>query len=71
VTGDKKRVSVVENSKLLKDADPEKRDENTAYYLAKLAELSAKFAEFIPDVAGASTEQPMSEDENPLGLVFE
>ncbi|MDD5727400.1 MAG: DNA polymerase domain-containing protein [Victivallales bacterium] len=48
ITGDKKKVSVVDNCRLLADA-PEKRDENTAYYLNKLAELYRKFEEFIPD----------------------
>ncbi len=43
VTGTKKTVSVTGNSKLLKDADPAMRDENTAYYLDKLAQLKAKF----------------------------
>jgi DNA polymerase elongation subunit (family B) len=68
VTGTKKKVSVVENSKLLADADPNNRDENTLYYLGKLTELSAKFAEFIPK---SEKEQQMSEEENPLGLVFD
>jgi DNA polymerase elongation subunit (family B) len=48
ITGDKKNVSVVDNSKLLSDA-PEQRDENTVYYLNKLVELRKKFEEFIPD----------------------
>ena len=48
ITGSKKKVSAVDNSKLLSDA-PEKRDENTAYYLNKLSELYKKFEEFIPD----------------------
>jgi DNA polymerase elongation subunit (family B) len=48
ITGNKKKVSVVDNSKLLADA-PEKRDENTLYYVNKLEELRKKFEEFIPD----------------------
>ncbi|MCK5844748.1 MAG: hypothetical protein KAG97_08585, partial [Victivallales bacterium] len=68
VTGDKKKVSVVENSKLLADADPNTRDENTTYYLGKLNELSAKFAKFIP---ASTSEKPMSDEENPLGLIFD
>ena len=59
VTGDKKRVSVVDNSRLLADAPPE-RDENTLYYVNKIELLFAKFAEFIPD----------SNHDNPLGLEF-
>lgn len=60
VTGEKKKVSVVENSILLKDA-PAERNENTTYYLGKLEDLFAKFAEFIP--------KDEAED-NPLGLEF-
>ena len=43
VTGDKKRLSVVDNAKLLATADGS-RDENVAYYLAKVDELYKKFA---------------------------
>lgn len=43
VTGEKAKVPVVGNSKLLSDADPAVRDENTAYYLAKLDELYKQF----------------------------
>lgn len=60
VTGEKKKVSVVENSTLLKEA-PEQRNENTTYYLGKLDDLFAKFAEFIPI---------NEEEDNPLGLEF-
>ena len=48
ITGDKKRVSVVDNSKLLADADASVRDENVPYYLDKLEELRRKFAPFFP-----------------------
>ncbi len=48
ITGDKKKVSVVDNSKLLADAPTGVRDENTAYYLNKLDELYKNFEEFIP-----------------------
>lgn len=44
VTGNKKNVSVVGNSKLLHSAKPDERDENIPYYLAKLDELHAKFS---------------------------
>ena len=47
LTGEKKKVSVVDNAKLLSDAPAEGRDENTAFYLNKLEELYANFAEFI------------------------
>ena len=42
VTGTKKTVSVTGNSKLLSDADPNLRDENVPYYLAKLQSLMSK-----------------------------
>jgi DNA polymerase elongation subunit (family B) len=48
ITGNKKKVPVVDNSRLFADA-PEQRDENTLYYLDKLNELRKKFQEFIPD----------------------
>ena len=60
VTGIKKKVSVVDNSILLKDA-PEQRNENISYYLGKLDDMIAKFAEFIPE---------NEDDDNPLGLEF-
>jgi hypothetical protein len=47
VTGNKQKVSAVDNSRLLADA-PAQRDENIPYYLGKLEELRKKFAEFIP-----------------------
>ncbi len=47
ITGDKKRVSVVDNAKLLTDADESVRDENVPYYLDKLEELRKKFAPFM------------------------
>lgn len=62
VIGQKKKVSVFDNSRLVADAPPE-RDENIEYYLSKLDELNKKFSEFIP--------QTDSEDENPLGLTFD
>mgnify|MGYP000927815681 CR=1 FL=1 len=46
---EKKKVSVVENSKLLSDAKEGERDENVAYYLDKLEELRKKFAPFLED----------------------
>jgi len=47
ITGDKKRVSVVDSAKLLSDADEAVRDENVPYYLDKLEELRKKFAPFF------------------------
>ncbi|MBO4631626.1 MAG: DNA polymerase II [Lentisphaeria bacterium] len=47
ITGDKKRVSVVDSSKLLSEADDAVRDENVPYYSDKLEELRKKFAPFF------------------------
>lgn len=44
VTGTKAKLPVVGNAKLLDDADPGNRDENIAYYLAKLDALYETFA---------------------------
>ncbi len=43
VTGSKAKLPVVGNSRLLEDADPGERDENIAYYLAKLDSLREMF----------------------------
>ncbi|MBE6363058.1 MAG: hypothetical protein E7054_05330 [Lentisphaerae bacterium] len=43
VTGTKAKLPVVGNSKLLSDADPAVRDENSAYYLNKLDDLYNQF----------------------------
>jgi DNA polymerase elongation subunit (family B) len=68
VTGDKKRVSIVENSKLLSDAPTDgSRDENTAFYLAKIDELEKKFKDFIEETPAQTAP---SNEENPLGLDF-
>jgi len=45
VTGHKKQVPVVENAKLIADWDPNDRDENVPYYLAKLDALAERFGE--------------------------
>ena len=47
IIGDKRKASVVDNSRLLHDA-PERRDDNIPYYLNKLEDLHKKFIEFIP-----------------------
>lgn len=46
ITGDRKKVSVVDNSRLLADA-PAERDENIPYYQDKLDELVKKFADYV------------------------
>lgn len=48
ITGTKKNVSSYQAAKLLSDWNPAQRDENVEFYLAKLADLAAKFAEFVP-----------------------
>ena len=48
VIGNKKKLSVVDNCRFLRDA-PEIRDENVEYYLGKLEELDKKFSVFIPE----------------------
>ncbi len=45
ITGVKPKVSAVDNCRLLSDV-PAERDENIAYYLAKLEELHRKFSEY-------------------------
>jgi DNA polymerase elongation subunit (family B) len=52
ITGTKKTVKAYESAKLVTAWDPQIRDENTAYYLAKLADLAGKFEEFVPASAG-------------------
>jgi DNA polymerase elongation subunit (family B) len=52
ITGTKKTVKAYESAKLVTEWDPKNRDENTAYYLAKLDELAAKFEAFVPASVG-------------------
>ncbi len=52
ITGTKKTVKAYESAKLVEEWDPKNRDENTAYYLAKLDELAGKFEAFVPASAG-------------------
>ncbi len=49
LTGDKKKLSVVDNAKLLSEAPAEGRDENVAYYRNKLDELYNNFRSFLPE----------------------
>ncbi|MEY3480650.1 MAG: hypothetical protein RIQ71_1425 [Verrucomicrobiota bacterium] len=52
ITGTKKTVKAYESAKLVTEWDPQNRDENTAYYLAKLDELAGKFEAFVPASVG-------------------
>ena len=49
VTGAKKSVAVYEAAKPVSEWDPEQRDENVPYYLAKLDALAAKFDDVLAD----------------------
>lgn len=60
VTGTKKNVSVHESARLISEWDPNHRDENVAYYLAKLDALYAKLStlgEEKDDRQGANRER--------------
>jgi len=48
IAGTKKSVTAYESARLIEEWDPENRDENAAYYLAKLDDLGAKFEAFVP-----------------------
>jgi DNA polymerase I len=52
ITGAKKSVTAYESAKLVEEWDAGKRDENVAYYAAKLDELAGKFEAFVPASAG-------------------
>ena len=45
ITGANKRVTAYENARFASEWNPEARDENVEYYVAKLDELAAKFEE--------------------------
>lgn len=58
ITGTTKKVAAYENSKLAREWDPQARDENIDYYVAKLDELMKKFAGFsAPKVLSADPAQ--------------
>ncbi len=44
IIGESKKVAAYENARLASEFDPQNRDENIEYYLAKLDELAKKFA---------------------------
>jgi len=48
ITGTTKKVAAYENAKLVSAFDPQNRDENIDYYIAKLDELVKKFASAAP-----------------------
>jgi DNA polymerase I len=53
ITGTGKKVAAYENAKLASNFDPQNRDENVDYYVAKLDELMKKFAELTEKTATA------------------
>jgi DNA polymerase elongation subunit (family B) len=53
ITGSGKKLAAYENAKLASNFDPENRDENVDYYIAKLDELVKKFT----NLTAASTKQ--------------
>ena len=48
ITGAGKKLAAYENAKLASTFDPQNRDENIDYYVAKLDELMKKFTTFVP-----------------------
>jgi DNA polymerase I len=48
ITGTTRKIAAYENAKLASAFDPQNRDENVDYYIAKLDELVKKFAAMIP-----------------------
>ncbi|MEN3371288.1 MAG: hypothetical protein V7609_3431 [Verrucomicrobiota bacterium] len=55
ITGATKKVAAYENAKLASVFDPQNRDENVDYYVAKLDELVKKFANVAPAEAKQET----------------
>lgn len=55
VTGVKKKVVAYEAARLVETWQPDARDENVEYYVAKLNELHAKFAPFAPEPSPQGT----------------
>ncbi|HWL54920.1 MAG TPA: DNA polymerase domain-containing protein [Chthoniobacteraceae bacterium] len=48
ITGTRRTVAAYENSRLASEWDPAARDENVAYYVAKLNDLMRRFSSLIP-----------------------
>ncbi len=48
ITGSGKKLAAYENAKLASNFDPQNRDENVDYYVAKLDELVKKFGSMVP-----------------------
>jgi DNA polymerase elongation subunit (family B) len=54
ITGSKKNVAAYENCRLASEWNPDARDENVEYYVAKLNDLADKFSEFIGEAPAKS-----------------
>lgn len=52
ITGTKKKVTAYNHARMASEWNPDARDENVEYYVAKLDELYAKFAAFVPESGG-------------------
>jgi DNA polymerase elongation subunit (family B) len=58
VTGDKKNLPVHANARLAAEFDPDHRDENVPYYLAKLDALVKKLDAHAPETKESDNDQP-------------
>ena len=58
VVGTKKNLPVHANARLASEFDPARRDENVAYYLAKLDALIKKLDARVPETPGTDDDQP-------------
>jgi DNA polymerase, archaea type len=56
ITGNTKKVAAYENAKLVSGFDPQNRDENIDYYIAKLDELVKKFSGIAAEASSAKQE---------------
>jgi DNA polymerase elongation subunit (family B) len=60
ITGTKKNVAAYEAAKLASDFDPQNRDENIDYYVAKLSELMKKFGDVTTAPAPPATQETLA-----------
>jgi len=60
ITGTTKKVAAYENARLASNFDPQNRDENIDYYIAKLDELVKKFAGVTSAATGSSEQKTLA-----------
>jgi len=60
ITGTKKNVAAYEAAKLASDFDPQNRDENIDYYVAKLSELMKKFGDVTTAPTSPATQETLA-----------